>query len=183
MKVREIMTCDVATAAPETTIEEIATMMKELDTGAVPVVDDDELVGLITDRDIVLRCIAEGEDPAEMTADEMFSERLETVGPEADVEEAVRLMAQRRIRRLPVVENGRLVGIVSLGDLAVKASDHRAGAALEEVSQGVKPSKSRARDEARTTAQPARRTVVTAEQRLDQERGESRLVSGGRDAK
>jgi CBS domain-containing protein len=140
MKVRDIMTADVKTAAPENTIEEIATLMRDEDTGAIPVVDDDELIGLVTDRDIVIRCIAEGENPAETTADEMFSERLETIEPEADVEEAARLMARRQIRRLPVVENGRLVGMVSLGDIAVKASDDQAGEALKEVSHGVKTS-------------------------------------------
>jgi CBS domain-containing protein len=176
MNVREIMTAEVATAAPDTTLEEIATMMKDEDTGAIPVIEDDELVGLITDRDIVIRCIATGKNPAEMTADEIVSETLETVDPDADVEEASRLMAQRQIRRLPVVDGGRLVGMVSLGDIAVKGSEDRAGKALEEVSRGVKRG-------AQGQAGGGRRMGVSAERRLEQERGASRLVSGGRNAK
>ena len=82
MKVREIMTADVASAAPDTTLEEIATMMKEADAGAIPVVDDNALIGIVTDRDIVLRCVAEGKDPAECTAEDIVSENLETVEPD-----------------------------------------------------------------------------------------------------
>jgi CBS domain-containing protein len=141
MRVREIMTEEVATAAPDTTLEEVATIMRDEDTGVVPVLDNSELVGLVTDRDIVIRCIAAGKDPSEITADEIFSEDLETVEPDADVEEASRLMAQKQIRRLAVVEDGRLVGMVSLGDIAVKASDQQAAATLEKVSQRVKTSR------------------------------------------
>ncbi len=187
MNVREIMTADVATASPETTVEEIATMMKNEDTNAVPVVDDTELVGLVTDRDIVIRCIAEGKDPSQATANEIISEDLETVEPDDDVQEASRIMSRKQIRRLPVVENGRLVGMVSLGDIAVKGSGEQAADTLEEVSHGVKPSRSAAKREAkaqeRAGARGGRHMGVSAEQRLDQERGVSRMVSGGRNAK
>jgi signal-transduction protein with cAMP-binding, CBS, and nucleotidyltransferase domain len=132
------MTTDVATAEPDTTLEEIAVMMRDLDTGAIPVVEHGELLGIVTDRDIVVRCLAEGKDPTEVTVDEVISEELETVEPDDDIEEASRLMAQKQIRRLPVCEDGRLVGVISLGDIAVKHSEEIAGDTLESVSQGVK---------------------------------------------
>lgn len=141
MKVWEIMTAEVATANPDTSLREIANMMREEDTGAIPVLDGDELAGIVTDRDIVIRCVAEGRDPEDTTAEDILSERLETVEPDADVEEASTLMAKRQIRRLPVVQDGRLVGMVSLGDIAVKAEDEAATEALEDVSQGVKATK------------------------------------------
>ncbi len=146
MKVSEIMTGKVATASPDTTLEAIAVMMKDEDTGAIPVVEDDELIGLVTDRDIVLRGIAEGLDVTATTVDTILSDELETVEPEADVSEASRLMSRKQIRRLPVVENGRLVGIVSLGDIAVKAGEQDAAGALEDVSRGVKTRKPQARE-------------------------------------
>ena len=139
MKVRDIMTTDVATATPETTLEDIATMMRDEDTGAIPVLDNDELVGIITDRDIVIRCIAEGKDPVETTVEDVVTERLETIEPDSDIEEARELMSRRQIRRLPVVEDGELIGMLSIGDLAVK-SDSDVGETLEDVSEGVKAS-------------------------------------------
>lgn len=179
MKVRDIMTADVATATSDTTLQEIATMMRDHDTGAVPVLDGDELIGLVTDRDIVMRCVAEGRDPEAMTADGVLSEELETIEPDTGVEEAVRLMSAKQIRRLPVVENGRLVGMLSLGDIAVKASEDQAGDALEDVSRGVKPSRGRPQP---GKTQAGRRMGVSPERRIEQERGASRLVSGDRNA-
>lgn len=155
MKVREIMTADVATAAPDTSLREIANMMREEDTGAIPVLDGDELAGILTDRDIVIRCVAEGRDPEDTTAEEILSERLETVEPDTDVGEASTLMARRQVRRLPVVEDGRLVGMVSLGDIAVRAEEDVAADALENVSEGVNAS--RATKRARPQAAVARR--------------------------
>lgn len=141
MKVREIMTTEVATGSPDTTLEELATMMRDEDVGAIPIVAEGELTGIITDRDIVVRCIAEGKDPSEVTAEEVISEDLQIIAPEDEVEDASRIMAERQIRRLPVVEEGRLVGVVSIGDVAVKHGDERvSGEALQEVSKGVKQS-------------------------------------------
>ncbi len=137
-KVREIMTAEVETAEPDTTLDEIATMMRDGDVGAIPVLEDDELVGIVTDRDIVVRYIAEGKDPAETTVDEVLSEELESASPDMDVEAAADIMSRRQIRRLPVVEENRLVGIVSLGDIAVKHADEQvSGEALEDISEGV----------------------------------------------
>src|SRR4051812_20957654 len=138
MKVQEIMTVEVATATPDTTLEDVATMMRDEDTGAIPVVDGDEITGIITDRDIVIRAIAEGKDPVETTVEDILTGNLETIEPDTDVEEAAQMMSRRQIRRLPVVENGRLIGMLSLGDIAVKEHSETAGEALEDVSEGVK---------------------------------------------
>lgn len=141
MKVRDLMTPHPTCAEPETTVEEIATLMKQEDIGCVPVVDEGQVVGMITDRDIVVRCIAEGKDPAECRADDIISPQSVTIGPNADAKEAARLMADRQIRRLAVVEGGKLVGMLSLGDVAVKQDDDRlSGDVLQEVSEGVKGS-------------------------------------------
>jgi CBS domain-containing protein len=150
MKVREIMTTEVATAQPDSTLEEVASMMKAEDTGAIPVLDEDELVGIITDRDIVVRCIAEGRDATETNVEDILTEDLATIEPDADVEEAARLMSERQIRRLPVVEDGMLVGVVSLGDIAIKEVDEEpASEALEGVSRGVKQQRGRPTGEQR----------------------------------
>ncbi len=140
MKVRDIMTTGVEIAAPDSSLQEIATLMKNEDVGAIPIVEGNELAGIITDRDIVVRCIAAGKDPAQITAQDIVSEDLETVEPDDDVQEAARIMAERQVRRLPVVENGTLVGMVSIGDIAVKESEGAAGQALEEISEGVRGS-------------------------------------------
>ena len=139
MKVRDVMTSNIVTAMPDTTLEEIATMMKTEDTGAIPVVEEGELIGIVTDRDIVIRCVAEGRDPSEVSAEDILSEDVEVVDRETDVAEALEIMGRRQVRRLPVVEKGELVGMVSLGDLAVKQGDEEdTGETLRDVSRGVK---------------------------------------------
>ena len=129
MKVREIMTSgSLATATLDTTLEEIANMMKAEDVGAIPVLNDDEkLAGIITDRDIVVRGIAEGEDPTECTAEDILSEQLHTIEPDAEVEAAAELMSRHQIRRLPVIEDEQVIGIISLGDISVKSRPDDAG--------------------------------------------------------
>lgn len=142
MKVRDVMTVRIAKAEAETTLEEIAMMMKTESTGAIPVVDEDELIGIVTDRDIVMRCVAEGGDASEMTAEDVVSEDVETIDPDSDVEEALELMSRRQIRRLPVVDKGELLGMLSIGDIAVKQGDQEeSGRTLKDVSQGVKNSR------------------------------------------
>lgn len=139
MLVRDVMTTNLVIATPETTLEEIAAMMKIGDTGVIPVAEEGELIGLITDRDIVVRCVAEGRDPAEVSAEDIVSEDVEVVDPETAVEEALEIMGRRQIRRLPVVDMGELVGMISIGDIAVKQGDEKeAGETLKDVSQGVK---------------------------------------------
>ena len=137
MNVREIMTTEITRATPDNTLGDIATTMRDEDIGAVPVVDDGELIGIVTDRDIVVRAIADGKDPSTTKVEEVLSEDTESVEPDSDVADAADLMASRQIRRLPVVEGGRLVGMVSLGDIAVKHDEGTAGHALEGVSEGV----------------------------------------------
>lgn len=140
MKVSEVMTTEVESVQMNSTLEEAASIMKVENVGAVPVVDeDDDLVGIITDRDIVVRCVAEGKNPAETNVEEVLSHELETIEPDVDVEEAAQLMAERQIRRLPVCEDGELIGMVSIGDLAVKTSATQASSnTLRQISKGVK---------------------------------------------
>jgi CBS domain-containing protein len=140
MKVSDVMTTDVETVQLDSTLEEVASIMKIENVGAVPVLDeDDDLIGIITDRDIVVRCVADGKDPAETHVEEVLSHELETIEPDVDIEEAAQLMADKQIRRLPVCEDGELIGMLSIGDLAVKAPRTEPSAeALRDISQGVK---------------------------------------------
>jgi CBS domain-containing protein len=145
MKIREIMTADVTTAELNSTLEEIATIMRHEDIGAVPILDDGELAGIVTDRDIVVRCVAEGRDPGECCAEDVLTEGLVTISPDDDVNDAAAIMSRNQIRRLPVLQDGKLVGVVSLGDIAVKESnDEVSGDALEEISEGVRSASRRA---------------------------------------
>ena len=119
MQVREIMTPDVIKVIADEPVVKAAELMKKWDVGAVPVESDGKFAGMITDRDIILRCIAEGNDADRLTAgDIMTHDRLVCVSPEHSVIEAARIMAREQVRRLPVCENGKLVGILSLSDLA-----------------------------------------------------------------
>jgi CBS domain-containing protein len=137
MDIRDVMTPNPRTVTPDDSIESAARIMRDLDTGAVPVVQNGRPIGMITDRDIVIRAIADG--GANRTVREVVTDRLVSVSPETSTREAAELMSEHQIRRLPVVENDRLVGIVSLGDLAVKeAKDRRVGDTLQSISEGVK---------------------------------------------
>ena len=162
MKVRDIMTSEgLATAGLDTTLEEIAGMMRDENVGAIPVLDEDEeLAGIITDRDIVVRAIAEGQDPAETTAEDILSEALHTIHQDADIEDAADLMARHKIRRLPVVEEGIIIGMISLGDISVKGEEDQAGDVLEDVSEGVKQSDGGSRKESRSVPRGDGRTEV-----------------------
>jgi CBS domain-containing protein len=173
MKVSDIMTSEgLATATLDTTLAEIATRMRDENVGAIPIVDDDEkLAGIITDRDIVVRGIAEGEDPNECTAEDIISEQLHTIHPEADLEDAAELMARHQIRRLPVVEDAVIVGMISLGDLAVKAEEDDASAALEDISEGVREAES-------TQGESGRRTRKGASVEDSETRGISERTGG-----
>jgi CBS domain-containing protein len=140
MRVSDIMTTDIAVAERDTTAEEIATMMRDENVGAIPVVDEENaLEGIVTDRDIVVRCIANGRDPSECTAEDIMTDDCHAVAPDTDVREAANLMAKYQIRRLAVIEDGELVGMLSIGDVAVKEGDDGlSGDALQEISQGVR---------------------------------------------
>jgi len=138
MKVSEVMTPNPRTVQLSDTIEDAARIMRDEDTGAVPVIEDDRVVGMITDRDIVIRAVADGD--FECTIDDIVSDDVVCATPEMTTAEAAELMSEHQIRRLPVVDDDdQLVGIVSLGDIAVKEGrDARTGDTLENISEGVK---------------------------------------------
>lgn len=119
-QVREVMTSDPCTLSAESTLLEAAKEMREGDIGSVIVMDDGSICGIVTDRDIVVRAIAQGMDPAETPLGDICSRELVTLSPDQQVDDAVHLMRENGVRRLPVEEGGRPVGIVSLGDLAIE---------------------------------------------------------------
>jgi CBS domain-containing protein len=134
--VQELMTSNPQTVEPSATVVEAAKVMKERDTGIVPVVQGDRLVGTITDRDVAVRVVAEGKDPQSTTVSEVASKDVVTVEPGQNLDEALRLMAKHQVRRLPVVDDdGTLVGIVSQADVARSASDEQTGEVVEEISK------------------------------------------------
>jgi len=135
---REIMTKNVKTATSADTLREVALMMRDGDMGAVPVVDGGKLIGIVTDRDIVVRCVAEGRDPSAPIGEAM-SDKLFTVGPDDIVFEAIRLMGDKQVRRIPVVgDGGELAGIISMADIALETEDElEIAEALEDISSGA----------------------------------------------
>jgi CBS domain-containing protein len=134
--VRDAMTPIVRTASPSQSLADAAQMMKSDDAGSIPVVEDGRIVGILTDRDIVIRAVAEGADPRTTTVDNVASGELVTVGPDQDLDEALTLMARHQVRRLPVVEaGGQLVGILAQADVALMAKEKKAGEMLEQISQ------------------------------------------------
>jgi len=137
MNIRDVMTSNPRTVSPSDTIQSAARIMRDEDTGAVPVVENGRPVGMLTDRDIVVRAVANGE--LNRPVRDVVSGNVVTARPDMSTKEAAQLMSEYQVRRLPVVENDCLVGIVSIGDLAVKeADDKRMGDVLQEISQGVK---------------------------------------------
>ncbi|MDA2811563.1 CBS domain-containing protein [Nocardiopsis sp. RSe5-2] len=118
--VREVMTTPPYTVAPGTPLRDVARIMRDKEVGDVLIAQDGRLHGLVTDRDITVRCVAEGADCSTETVDRSFTGQTVTVGPDTRVTEAVRLMREHSIRRLPVVEEDRPLGVVSLGDLALE---------------------------------------------------------------
>ena len=135
---REIMTSSVRTATPETSLREVAAMMRDGDVGSLPVVDGGRLVGIVTDRDIVVRAIADGNDSSAPVSEAMTTE-IFSVRPDDFVFEAIRLMGDKQVRRIPVVgESGELAGIIAIADIALEMEDEREIAeTLEEISSGT----------------------------------------------
>ncbi len=135
MQVRECMTTDIKLINPDTTIREAAGLMKEQDTGFLPVGENDRLVGTLTDRDIANRAVSEGKEPNTAKVRDAMSQHIVYCFDDADTSEAAQLMAEKQIRRLAVLNHDkRLVGVVSLGDLADQAHGD-AEQALEGVSR------------------------------------------------
>jgi CBS domain-containing protein len=134
--VRHAMTEAPETANPTMNAADAAALMKQFDVGVIPVVEGEDLVGLVTDRDLVVRVLAERKDPMDVRLAEIVTGSPMTVSPDAKLSEARDLMAEHRIRRLPVTKSGKLVGILSLGDVALAdASERAVGETLEEISE------------------------------------------------
>ena len=135
-KIHELMSPNPCAIEAEKPVAYAAKMMKDEDVGLAPIVEGDRLVGTLTDRDIVTRVVAEGKDPQTVAVREVASTRLVTIDPEEKLDEALKLMAQNQIRRLPVVgQDGRLVGVVAQADIAREAKEKQTGELVEEISQ------------------------------------------------
>lgn len=133
--IEKLMTDSIVTCTAQDNIYEAAVKMKQHDTGFIPIVDGERIIGVVTDRDLVIRGMADKHSGSTSIRDVM-TEDVITVGPEATIDETAELMADRQVRRLPVVRDGKLVGIVSLGDLAVHVHfADEAGEALSEISE------------------------------------------------
>jgi CBS domain-containing protein len=138
MNIRDVMTSNPRCLTPDDSVQNAARVMRDEDTGVVPVVDKGRPIGLLTDRDIVIRLVAEGGELNRPVRD-ILSSNLVAATPEMDTATAAELMSEHQIRRLPVIENNQLVGIVSIGDLAVKEGrDRKIGDTLQRISEGVK---------------------------------------------
>ena len=134
--IRDLMTQSPRSLESGSTVMEAARLMRDEDAGLIPVVEGEKLVGTVTDRDIAIRVVAEGKSPESITVGEIASRELVTIDPQQDLDEALRLMARHRVRRLPVVEeDGKLVGIVAQADIARNASDEQTGDRVEDISK------------------------------------------------
>jgi CBS domain-containing protein len=140
--VRHAMTSDLKTAKPDMTAADAAGLMRNFDVGVIPVVEDDgTLVGLVTDRDLVVRVIADREDPNAVRLGDIATKSVVSATPDMNISDARDRMAEHQIRRLPVMKDDRIVGIVSLGDVAMADASKRAvGDVLEDVSQSASTS-------------------------------------------
>jgi CBS domain-containing protein len=134
--VRHAMTESPQTARPDLNAADAAALMRDLDVGVIPVAEGERLLGLVTDRDLVLRVIAERKDPMEVRLGDIATRSPVTVSPDDRLSTARDLMSEHRVRRLPVMKAKQLVGILSLGDIALAdASERAVGEALEEISE------------------------------------------------
>jgi CBS domain-containing protein len=134
MKIEKAMHPEAQWASADTTVKEVARIMEKNDIGAVPIGKDDKLIGMLTDRDIALRVVARGLDPAATTAESVMTEGIVWCRLASTVEEAIHVMEQKKIRRLPVIDdNKRLVGMLSLGDIAHSVSRELSGEVLHAV--------------------------------------------------
>ena len=135
-KVHEVMTDRPRVVTPETPVSEAAQLMKNDDIGSLPILDGEQLAGMLTDRDIVIRAVAEGKDPRGMPVREVASRELVTVNADEELSRALQLMASQQVRPLPVVDDdGRLVGILAQADVAVEAKEKDVGEMVEEISK------------------------------------------------
>lgn len=136
MKVKEIMSKKIASLNSEDSVERAAQLMKQYDVGSIPVCRQNQVVGIVTDRDIAVRTIAEGRDSKQQKVSDIMSANPVVGNPDMDVHDAARIMSDQQIRRLPIVENNSLVGIVALGDISVEPDlQDNAEQALKNISQ------------------------------------------------
>jgi CBS domain-containing protein len=130
--IRDVMTADPHTVAADATLQDAAREMRGDDIGAVLVEDDGSVTGILTDRDIVVRAIAEGRDPSSTKVGDVASRDVKTLSPDSSVEDAIKIVREQHVRRIPVVQDGRPAGIVSIGDLALERDED---SALADISQ------------------------------------------------
>ncbi|MBC7765031.1 MAG: CBS domain-containing protein [Hyphomonadaceae bacterium] len=137
MKIKDVMTDQVIFVNPDTNVEQVAQLMQKYNVGSIPVCNADGVMGIVTDRDIVIRNVAHGTDPKTLKASDVMSTQVVTVSPSTDVRAVSKIMAEKQVRRLPVVDNNRIVGMVALGDLADSNGffDMEASDALTEISK------------------------------------------------
>jgi CBS domain-containing protein len=134
--IRDVMSSNPCAIDADKPVAYAAKMMRDEDVGLAPIVEGDRLVGTLTDRDIAIRVVAEGKDPESTPVREVASTDLVTIDPDQELDEALRLMAQHQVRRLPVVEeDGRLVGVVAQADVAKEGDDRQTGEVVQQISQ------------------------------------------------
>ncbi len=134
--IRNVMTSNPCTIDADKSVAYAAKMMRDEDVGLAPIVEGDKLIGMLTDRDIAIRVVAEGRNPEQVKASDVASKQLVTVDPQQDLDEALRMMAKHQVRRLPVVEeDGQLVGVVAQADIAREGDDKKTGKLVEEISE------------------------------------------------
>src|SRR5438477_1520311 len=134
--VREVMSSKLCSIDTDKPVAYAAKMMRDEDVGIAPIVEGDRLVGVLTDRDIAVRVVAEGRDPEQVKVTEVASRDVVTLDPQQDLDEALRLMARHQVRRLPVVEeDGRLVGVVAQADVAQEGVESKTGQVVQEISE------------------------------------------------
>ena len=139
-KLNEVMTRDPEVIRPDASIQEAARKMKDLNVGSVPVCDGDRLMGMVTDRDITLRAVAEGRDPKMTRVNETMTKGVIYCFEDQTLKDAADLMAEKQIRRLPVLSREkRLVGIISLGDVSIEGNDQTSGNTLQDISRPSHP--------------------------------------------
>jgi CBS domain-containing protein len=134
--IKDVMTSNPCSIDADKSVAYAAKMMRDEDVGLAPVVEGDKLIGMLTDRDIAIRVVAEGRNPDEVKVSEVASKQVVTIDPQQDLDEALRIMAKHQVRRLPVVEeDGRLVGVVAQADVAREGDDTQTGELVEEISK------------------------------------------------
>src|ERR671930_2634572 len=134
--IRDAMTGNPCSIDADKTVAYAAKMMKDEDVGLAPIVQGDQLIGTVTDRDIAVRVVAERKDPSSTTVQQIMTKQIVTIDPQQSLDEALRLMAQHQVRRLPVVEeDGRLVGVLAQADIAREGDDKQTGQVVQEISK------------------------------------------------